>query len=41
MALEDNTQLISTASEVYNRGNPDEVRVPPDSFGYVWEVKGR
>jgi dTDP-4-dehydrorhamnose 3,5-epimerase len=41
MALEDNTQLISTASEVYNRGNPDEVRVPPDSFGYVWEVTGR
>ena len=41
MALEDNTQLISTASEVYNRQNPDEVRVPPDSFGYVWEVKGR
>ena len=41
MALEDNTQLISTASEVYNRANPDEVRVPPDSFGYVWEVKGR
>ena len=41
MALEDNTQLISTASEVYDRGNPDEVRVPPDSFGYVWEVKGR
>lgn len=28
-------------SEVYNRQNPDEVRVPPDSFGYAWEVKGR
>lgn len=41
MALEDDTQMISTASEVYNRQNPDEVRVPPDSFGYVWEVKGR
>jgi dTDP-4-dehydrorhamnose 3,5-epimerase len=41
MALEDNTLLISTASEVYNRLNPDEVRVPPDSFGYEWEVKGR
>lgn len=41
MALEDNTQLISTASEVYNRHLPDEVRVPPDSFGYVWEVTGR
>ncbi len=41
MSLEDDTQLISTASEVYNRENPDEVRVPPDSFGYEWEVKGR
>jgi len=41
MALEDDTQMLSTASEVYNRQNPDEVRVPPDSFGDVWEVKGR
>ncbi len=41
MSLEDDTQLISTASEVYKRSNPDEVRVPPDSFGYEWEVKGR
>ncbi|MFH2068547.1 MAG: dTDP-4-dehydrorhamnose 3,5-epimerase family protein [Candidatus Omnitrophota bacterium] len=41
MALEDDTQLISIASEVYNRENPDEVRVPPDSFGCVWEVKGK
>jgi dTDP-4-dehydrorhamnose 3,5-epimerase len=41
MALEDDTQLISTASEVYNRERPDEVRVPPESFGYDWSVKGR
>ena len=41
MALEDDTQMISIASEVYNRQQPDEVRVPPDSFGYVWEVEGR
>jgi len=41
MSLEDDTQMISTASEVFNRQNPDEVRVPPDSFGYAWEVKGR
>jgi dTDP-4-dehydrorhamnose 3,5-epimerase-like enzyme len=41
MVLEDVTQLISTASEVYNRQNSDEIRVLPDSFGYVWEVKGR
>ena len=41
MSLEDDTQLISTASEVYRRDNPDEVRIPPDSFGDVWTVKGR
>ena len=41
MAVEDNTLLVSTASDVYNRQNPDEIRVLPDSFGYVWEVKGR
>ncbi len=41
MALEDDTQLVSIASEVYNREHPDEVRVPPDSFNYIWEVKGR
>jgi dTDP-4-dehydrorhamnose 3,5-epimerase len=39
MSLEDDTQLISTASEVYNREKPDEVRVPYDSFGYDWSVK--
>lgn len=41
MALEDDTQMVSTASEVYNREKPDEVRIPPDSFGDVWTVKGR
>lgn len=41
MALEDDTQLISIASEVYNRDKPDEIRIPPDSFGDVWTVKGR
>ncbi len=39
MSLEDDTQLISTASEVYDRERPDEVRVPYDSFGYDWSVK--
>ncbi len=39
MALEDNTLLISTASEVYNRGKPDEIRVPYNSFGYDWSVQ--
>ena len=41
MALEDDTQLVSTASEVYNREHPDEVRVPPESFGFDWTIKGR
>lgn len=41
MSLEDDTQMVSTASEVYNRENPDEVRISPDSFGDVWAVKGR
>jgi dTDP-4-dehydrorhamnose 3,5-epimerase len=39
MSLEDDTQLISTASDVYNREKPDEVRVPPDSFGYDWSIQ--
>jgi len=41
MTLEDDTQMISIASEVYNRDHPDEVRIPPDSFGDLWSVKGR
>ncbi len=41
MSLEDDTLMVSTASEVYNQENPDEVRIPPDSFGDVWTVKGR
>ena len=41
MSLEDDTQMISTATKVYCRERPDEVRVPPESFGDVWTVKGR
>jgi dTDP-4-dehydrorhamnose 3,5-epimerase-like enzyme len=41
MALEDETLVVSTGSEVYNRANPDELRVSPDVFGDVWAVKGR
>jgi dTDP-4-dehydrorhamnose 3,5-epimerase len=41
MSLEDDTQMVSTASEVYNQEKPDEVRIAPDSFGDVWTVKGR
>jgi dTDP-4-dehydrorhamnose 3,5-epimerase len=41
MSLEDDTQMVSTASHTYNHKKPDEVRVPPDAFGDVWTVKGR
>jgi len=41
MSLEDDSQMISIASEVYNQNKPDEERIPPDSFGDVWSIKGR
>ena len=41
MSLADDTQMISTATEVYQRERPDEVRIPPDTFGDLWAIKGR
>jgi dTDP-4-dehydrorhamnose 3,5-epimerase len=41
MSLEDNTLLLTANSELFNRENPDETRIAPDSFGDVWTVKGR
>lgn len=47
MSLEDYTILLCVGSEIYNRSNPDEERVPPDEFDYVfdgrtpWQVQGR
>ena len=41
MSLEDNTMMLSIADVIYNPSAPDEVRVPPESFGDVWTVKGR
>jgi dTDP-4-dehydrorhamnose 3,5-epimerase-like enzyme len=41
MALEDNTVVVATGSEVYDRGHPGEIRVPPGVFGDVWTVNGR
>lgn len=41
MSLEDDTQMVSTGSEIYNKEKPDEVRISPDTFGDVWTVKGR
>lgn len=39
MALEDDTQLVSVGSELYDPNNLDEVRVPYTSFGYDWGVQ--
>jgi len=41
VSLEDGTMLMTINSELLNRENPDETRIPPDSFGDVWAVKGR
>jgi dTDP-4-dehydrorhamnose 3,5-epimerase-like enzyme len=41
MSLEDDTQMVSIASEPYDAENPDETRIPTDSFGDVWAVVGR
>jgi dTDP-4-dehydrorhamnose 3,5-epimerase len=41
MSLEEDTQMISIANEMHNKEKPDEVRIPPDTFGDVWSVKGR
>ena len=41
MSLTDDVLMVSTASHTYRRDKPDEYRIPPDSFGDVWTVKGR
>jgi dTDP-4-dehydrorhamnose 3,5-epimerase len=46
MSLEPDTILISTASHEYNRQNPDEHRVSPNSFDGLlganpWEIVGK
>jgi len=41
MSLEDNTIMVSTGSELYDKENPDEIRISPDSFGDIWTIKGR
>jgi len=38
MSLEDDTILMSTASELYNKENPDEERISYESFGKVWDI---
>lgn len=40
ISLEDKTILLSIASEVYNAEDPDEKRIPYDSYGKdVWPIK--
>lgn len=46
MSLEPDTILVSTASHVYNKESPDEVRVPSDHFNELigadpWTIKGK
>ena len=41
MSLQDDTIMVSTASELYNKENPDETRISPDFFGDVWTIKPR
>jgi hypothetical protein len=41
MALEEDPMVVANGSEVYNRENPDDVRVPPKVFGDVWTVRRR
>jgi dTDP-4-dehydrorhamnose 3,5-epimerase len=41
MSLEEDTQMVSLANNPYDPKNPDEKRIPADSFGDVWTVKGR
>lgn len=37
-SLEDNTKLLSIATELYNYDNPDEERIPYNTYGKdVWE----
>lgn len=46
MSLQPDTIMVSVASHEYNRENPDEVRVPPDTFNGLigkdpWVVEGK
>jgi hypothetical protein len=41
MSLADNTIVMGISSDVFDRNNPDDERIPPDTYGDVWTVKGR
>lgn len=41
VSLDDDTILIGISNEPLDKDNPDDVRIPPDTYGDVWTVKGR
>ena len=41
MSLEDQTIVLGISSEPFDKENPDDERVDPNSFGDVWKVKDR
>jgi dTDP-4-dehydrorhamnose 3,5-epimerase-like enzyme len=41
VSLADNTIVIGISTDPFDRDNPDDVRLPPDTYGDVWTVKGR
>jgi len=41
MSLEDQTIVLGISSQPFDKENPDDERVDPNSFGDVWKVKDR
>ncbi len=41
VSLDDNTILIGISTDPFDKDNPDDERISPDTFGDVWTVKGR
>lgn len=41
MSLAENTIVVGISTDPFDRDNPDDVRLSPDTYGDVWTVKGR
>ena len=41
MSLEDQTIVLGISSQPFDKENPDDERVDPNSFGDVWKIKDR
>jgi len=41
MSLEDQTIVLGISSEPFDKENPDDERVDPNTFGDIWQVKDR